>query len=423
MTPPTHKAPRPTSIPSSLNPATGFVTTRSFHRSAVAFALLGVLVLLLGVLARPAAAQTIAVKNGATLRVAAGGVLDLHGTTLDFGDAASTARLEETGEGRVTGGLLTATRTLDAPSGLDAAGLGVVISSDEDLGETTLTRGHAAQSGGDNEGIQRYYDIGPTTNEGLDATLTFHYHEAELDGMAAGELVLFRSADGGATWSKRGYDSRDAANHTVTLGGIDAFSRWTLGSEADPLPVELTGFEATRDGAAVVLTWETASETNNAGFEVQEREKGNVEEWETLGFVEGAGTTTEPQSYRYRAEELDVGPHRFRLQQVDADGASAYSDEVEVTIPLGTAYRVGDVYPNPTRGRATLELTVREAQHVTVTAYDVLGRRVATLYDGALPAHRTERLVLRGEALPSGLYLVHVAGERFTATRRLTAVH
>lgn len=56
-----------------------------------------------------------------------------------------------------------------------------------------------------------------------------------------------------------------------------------------------------------------------------------------------------------------------------------------MSIPLGTAYRAGAIYPNPTRGQATLELTVHEAQHVTVTAYDVLGRRVVTLYRRITP--------------------------------------
>jgi hypothetical protein len=54
--------------------------------------------------------------------------------------------------------------------------------------------------------------------------------------------------------------------------------------------------------------------------------------------------------------------------------------------------------------------------------YDVLGRRVAVLHDGPLAAERTERLALSAQGLASGVYLVRVAGEAFTATRRLTVV-
>jgi hypothetical protein len=67
-------------------------------------------------------------------------------------------------------------------------------------------------------------------------------------------------------------------------------------------------------------------------------------------------------------------------------------------------------------------MTVRETQHVSVDAYDVLGRRVATIYHGRLPANRTERLRLEGHRLPSGLYFVRAVGDDFSITRRVTLV-
>jgi hypothetical protein len=71
---------------------------------------------------------------------------------------------------------------------------------------------------------------------------------------------------------------------------------------------------------------------------------------------------------------------------------------------------------------ATLDVTAREAQAVTVAVYDVLGRRVATLFDGPVEASRTERLRFAARGLASGVYVVRVTGERFTATRRITVV-
>ena len=167
---------------------------------------------------------------------------------LDLGDAGETAQLEETEGGRVTGGLLMATRSLAAPSGVDVAGLGAIVTSSQALGATTITRGHDVQFGGQHRSIQRYYDIIPATNSGLDATLVFHYNDAELGGLPEEELVLFRSTDEGFIWRSRGFDSRDPVANTVTLSGIDAFSRWTLGATSQPLPVELTAFEAALDG-------------------------------------------------------------------------------------------------------------------------------------------------------------------------------
>ena len=97
------------------------------------------------------------------------------------------------------------------------------------------------------------------------------------------------------------------------------------------LPVELASFEATADGENTVeLSWQTASETNNEGFEVQ-RQLGE-DDWTSLGFLEGAGTTTEAQTYLYTAEDVPAGSQQFRLKQVDLDGDSTYSDTASVDV-------------------------------------------------------------------------------------------
>ena len=105
------------------------------------------------------------------------------------------------------------------------------------------------------------------------------------------------------------------------------------------LPVELTSFAATADGGAVVLSWTTASETNNAGFEVEHRSGDAAgtamsSVWQRLAFVEGRGTAVEAQTYGFRAEGLAPGTHRFRLKQVDYDGVFEYSPEVEVVVEV-----------------------------------------------------------------------------------------
>ena len=77
------------------------------------------------------------------------------------------------------------------------------------------------------------------------------------------------------------------------------------------LPVELVSFEAVQDDDAVVLQWATASETNNAGFDVEQQAEGGV--WDRVGFVEGAGTTAAPQRYTLRVDGLAPGTYRFRV--------------------------------------------------------------------------------------------------------------
>ncbi len=104
------------------------------------------------------------------------------------------------------------------------------------------------------------------------------------------------------------------------------------------LPVELTAFEAQAVAGGARLTWTTASETGNAGFEVQHERAGG---WAAVGWTEGQGTTLETTRYAYPVTGLAPGAHRFRLRQVDLDGASELSSVVEVTVGLEGAVRAG----------------------------------------------------------------------------------
>lgn len=370
----------------------------------------------------PASAQAITVQNGGTITVENGGVWDLNGTTVDLGDAGSTASITETGGGRFTGGQLTATRTLDAPWQADPAGLGIEISSSETLGETTVTRGHAVQTGSGNESIERYYNIQPATNSGLDATLTFNYLDAELNGLSESTLEFFRSTDDGSTWNERGQDDRDANANTVTLGGIDALSRWTLGSEDSPLPVELARFDATADGESVQLTWATASETNNAGFEV-ERKRADSDTWTPVGFVDGHDTTSEAQRYSFSDADVPYTADSlsYRLKQIDIDGSATLSQEVEVAFTTPERLALRGNYPNPFTEQTTIRYELPQAGPVRLAVYNVLGQRIATLVDEQQEAGR-QQIRFDASDLASGTYFIRLSTKGTIRTQKLTVV-
>jgi len=381
--------------------------------------------------AGPAAAQQVLVQNGATVEIKNSGVWDLQGATMDFGSAGATATLGEQSGGRVYNGQLTATRALSGPSSADPAGLGIEISASTDLGDVTVTRGHAIQTASNgNESIERYYDVSPSqNNSGLSAELTFTYNDAELNGRTESELEFFKSTDGGTSWSEEGFDSRDATANTVTLSGIGSFSRWTLGSEASPLPVELTQFEGSvvrTDGqSAVRLQWRTASETGSAGFEVQRR--GETDSWQQIGFVESktpGGTTADPQAYRFTDEGLPYAADslRYRLRQVDTDGSATLTDPVAVARGAVEGLQLKKTFPNPTRQRVTVRYAVPEkgGQEVTLRLYDVLGRQVRSVRAPAEPG-RHERTLSVGD-LASGIYFLRLRGGDTVRTRRLTVV-
>ncbi len=237
---------------------------------------------------------------------------------------------------------------------------------------------------------------------------------------ASGEFIVYSNAGGTL------YEVDLTLPCSVTLVGTfppgNLSSSDAAACQANFLPVELTQFEAILDGQALNLVWETASETNNAGFEVQRlAEFGNVG-WEALGFVEGHGTTIQPQHYAFRVENMTTGRYRFRLKQVDYDGSFEYSPEVEVAVDLPSAYHLTQAYPNPFNPQTQFSLSVAQRQHVAVTIHDQTGRQVASLFDGVLEAQTTRAFTFRAEALPSGVYVVRVVGERVLANQTITLI-
>ena len=170
-----------------------------------------------------------------------------------------------------------------------------------------------------------------------------------------------------------------------------------------PVPVELVSFDAVIRGIDVALTWATASETKNAGLEVQLL-KG--ENWEVFAFVDDHGTTTEAQSYSYTAAGMDVGTHTFCLKQIDYDGSFEFSDEPEVMIETpGT---------HPFNPQSQFRLAVGQDQHATAVLYNTLGQSVAILFEGRVEANQSQLVTIDGAGLSSAMYIVRVNGGRFS---------
>ncbi|MGM0706036.1 MAG: T9SS type A sorting domain-containing protein [Bacteroidota bacterium] len=187
----------------------------------------------------------------------------------------------------------------------------------------------------------------------------------------------------------------------------------------DPLPVELASFTASLDGTTAQLEWETLSETNNAGFEVQHAAPEG--DFEAQGFVEGEGTTDTPQQYTFSVDDLAPGTHRFRLKQTDFDGTSELTEAQTIEVSLNQVAML-ETAPNPVRGSGTIQFAVQEAEPVTVSVYNVLGQRVETLYDGTPTPDQVHTVSLDTSTLSSGTYFVRIEGATMQKTRRVAVV-
>ena len=187
------------------------------------------------------------------------------------------------------------------------------------------------------------------------------------------------------------------------------------------LPVELTAFNVTVSETTASLDWRTASEQNNAGFEVQHKAAGSTA-FARAGFVDGNGTTPQAQTYRFEVSGLAPGTHTFRLKQVDFDGTESFSPAQEVTVRTGETLAIQG--PNPMRGnqQARLVVQVDAEQPVDVALYNVLGQRVATLFTGTAAPQAPAEATLSTDRLASGVYFVRVVGASVRAAKQVTVV-
>lgn len=216
----------------------------------------------------------------------------------------------------------------------------------------------------------------------------------------------------------------DISDDTLSVR-VDSFSEFALASDSNPLPVEMTRFRVRAAGQAAHLTWTTASERGNAGFEVQRRRADwSSSSWTQVGFVESAapsGTSSEPISYRFADEPLPYGADslRYRLKQVDTDGTTQLM-EARSFRRRTQDVELREAAPNPVRQRAVIRYAVPDRREVRLDLYDVLGRRVRTLVQGRKEGRHTVQVDASG--LSSGVYFLQLHAGATEKTRRLTVV-
>ncbi len=199
------------------------------------------------------------------------------------------------------------------------------------------------------------------------------------------------------------------------------------------IPVELTSFTADVLGNKVHLNWTTASELNNLGFEVLKSKVKSQKletEWQTIGFIEGKGTTTEQQLYSFIDDltlALTLTPTlRYRLKQIDFDGTFTYSDVIEVEVVLTPSeFVLYQNYPNPFNPSTKISWQSPVGSWQVLKVFDVLGNEVATLVDEYRVAgyHEIEFNISSDiRELASGIYFYQLQAGSFIATKKMMVV-
>ncbi|MDX1702598.1 MAG: T9SS type A sorting domain-containing protein [Melioribacteraceae bacterium] len=184
-----------------------------------------------------------------------------------------------------------------------------------------------------------------------------------------------------------------------------------------PLPVEMTSFSVNVNNNLAELNWETATEVNNYGFEVQRAYE--ALDWNKIGFVEGHGNSNSPKSYSFKdASVSESGKYYYRLKQIDIDGQYEYSDVVEIDFATPMDYNLNQNYPNPFNPSTTISYSIPEQTFLKLTVYNVFGEEVQQLVNGVQEAG-SYTIGFNGENLASGMYFYTLETDKFTATKKL----
>ncbi len=210
-----------------------------------------------------------------------------------------------------------------------------------------------------------------------------------------------------------------AANQTAFFDNISV----KLGNIA--LPVELTSLNILFFNNKIKLRWETATETNNYGFEI-ERAKGEPNSnknliWEKIGFVQGSGNSNSPKEYTFIDKDRLYGIYSYRLKQIDFDGNYSYSDAL--SIKVGEKPLVYDLknYPNPFNPETIIEFELPQSSLINLSIYNSIGQKIETLVNEFFE-EGIYRKTFNGSKYPSGVYFIRFQTEEKVIIKKIMLI-
>ena len=210
-------------------------------------------------------------------------------------------------------------------------------------------------------------------------------------------------------------------------GHISSFSNVASGTS---YPVELITFNVSIENADVVLRWETASENNNVGFEIQRSDLNASGEWIKIGFVEGFGTTNTHHDYVFVDRSVESGEYEYRLKQIDSDGSFSYSNTVRIGLTVPGVFALHQNYPNPFNSETVISYQIAKTSQdvlpVQLVIYSVTGAEIQTLINQKQAAG-TYRLNWngrdsQGDFVSAGIYLLRLRAGDFVESKKMLLI-
>ncbi len=208
-------------------------------------------------------------------------------------------------------------------------------------------------------------------------------------------------SDGVGNWSISGsFNGQVSATATDNVGATNSRNTSEFSSclYVNALPVKFLQFTATKSNEEALLEWSTATEKNNAYFEIQRSIDGIY--FETIKIVSATGNAIEVQSYSCLDSEISEGEiYYYKIKQVDADGQFSFS--TTISIDLNGDEEVVHLYPNPASDN--IELKLSSGSIVSIALYDLLGRALISIND--IHTHSYKLMI---SEMATGIYVLKI---------------
>jgi hypothetical protein len=264
--------------------------------------------------------------------------------------------------------------------------------------------------------LNRYWTVTASGVTGGSYNADFVY----VDGDVAGtETNLALGQYNGIQWIVVG--SNNAGTNTLSATGLTSFSDFT-GGEAGALPVQLASFVGNVVGNNAQLEWQTISEINNYGFNVQ-RYDAISKSYNNVGFVAGKGI---PCTYTYEDKNVS-GSLEYRLEQIDNNGLTSYFGPIMLnpnsvgSDAVPAVFALNQNYPNPFNPSTIINYQLAIDNYTTLKVYNLIGKEVATLVNGNQSAG-SHQVTFDGSALTSGVYFYKLQSGSSVEVKKLTLV-
>ncbi|MEO6541810.1 MAG: T9SS type A sorting domain-containing protein, partial [Ferruginibacter sp.] len=193
-----------------------------------------------------------------------------------------------------------------------------------------------------------------------------------------------------------GFNSKNSTTNYVEKSGIPSFSRWTLSSLNNPLPVAFVLFNIKCEGNKVLIHWKTAQEQNSSHY-IIERSVDGVN-WEMIGNLPAAVNSNTERNYFF-TDNNPLQKNYYRIAQYDINDRVLYTDIQRLSCNITDAL---NIWPNPFHEKVLINISVNHGSQAVIKVFDNKGSLIKIQKAGLLPG--SNQLTVDMINLPDGMY-------------------